>query len=329
MNTNSGKTTSPHAAADYVLTHCGNLKPREAVVVVCDDRTADIAALFAERVRFLGADATLHRVPAAPMHGTEPPSVVAQAMAGGDLIVGLTTMSMAHTRARGEACRNGARYLSMPDYSWALLTDACVLTDYRARAPLVRRIADLFTAGRRVHVTGPAGTDIRLNITGRRGNYCPGFVDAPGDLGSPPDIEANVSPIETDSEGEVVVDGSIPCREIGLLSSPVRLLVERGRIVRIDGDPAVVTLLTRLFDDVGDDRSKVLAECGVGLNPDALLQGLMLTDEGAFGCLHFGFGANSTVGGTNEVPFHLDFVFRAGNLTVDGQPVFEKGQLIP
>lgn len=320
---------SRDAAADYVLEHCGSLKAGESVVVVCDDRTTDIASLFAARATGKGAAATLHHAPAAPMHGTEPPPPIGRAMAKADLILGLTTMSMAHTKARGEACRNGARYLSMPDYTWDLLTDRCVLTDYRSRAPVVRRIADLFTAGSRMHVTGPSGTDIRLNIAGRRGNYCPGFVDAPGDLGSPPDIEANVSPVETDSEGVVVVDGSIPCREIGLLTSPVRLTVEKGRIVRFAGDAAVVSRLEKLFTDVGDERSKVLAECGVGLNLDAVLQGLMLTDEGAFGCLHFGFGANSTVGGTNEVPFHLDFVFRAGNLSVDGHPVFENGRLLP
>ncbi len=44
-----------------------------------------------------------------------------------------------------------------------------------------------------------AGTDIRIAIDGRIGNACPGCVLGPGDLGSPPDIEANVSPLENGS----------------------------------------------------------------------------------------------------------------------------------
>ena len=31
----------------------------------------------------------------------------------------------------------------------------------------------------------------------------------PGELGSPPDIEANICPIESSTNGQVIIDGSI------------------------------------------------------------------------------------------------------------------------
>ena len=313
---------------DHLLIHCGDLTNGMGIVIVCDDATADMAELFADRARRVTKDVSLQVAPGIAMHGHEPPPSVADAMAGADLIVGLTTMSMAHTQARHRAAQRGARYLSMPDYSWDLLNDPSIRTDYRARAPVVRKIANLFTAGSQVHVTSPAGTGIRLDITGRIGNNCPGFVDTPGSLGSPPDIEANVSPIENSAEGIVVVDGSIPCREVGLVDTPVILHVREGHIVRFEGPRTVVDTLERMFDDVGDDKARVLAECGVGLNKDAVLQGIMLTDEGAFGCMHFGFGANATVGGANDVPFHLDFVFRSASMSIDGHPVLENGNIV-
>ena len=263
------------------------------------------------------------------MHGQEPPRAIAGAMLDADLILGMTRMSMAHTQARLAATNRGARYLSMPDYDLPLLHNPAVTTDFHAAAPRVSRFAAALDRGAHVRVTTERGTDVELNIAGRRANFCPGFVDAPGALGSPPDIEANISPVETDSNGVIVVDGSIPCREIGLLSTPVTLDVRDGKIREITTETkALLALLLTIFGRVGSANAYVLGECGIGLNPAAQLTGNMLTDEGAFGCVHFGFGSNATVGGTNDVPFHLDFVLREPTLAVDGEILIDKGDVV-
>ena len=263
------------------------------------------------------------------MHGQEPPRAIAGAMLDADLILGMTRMSMAHTQARLAATNRGARYLSMPDYDLPLLHNPAVTTDFHAAAPRVSRFAAALDRGAHVRVTTERGTDVELNIAGRRANFCPGFVDAPGALGSPPDIEANISPVETDSNGVIVVDGSIPCREIGLLSTPVTLDVRDGKIREITTETkALLAQLLTIFGRVGSANAYVLGECGIGLNPAAQLTGNMLTDEGAFGCVHFGFGSNATVGGTNDVPFHLDFVLREPTLAVDGEILIDKGDVV-
>ena len=148
-------------------------------------------------------------------------------------------------------------------------------------------------------------------------------------MGSPPDIEANISPVEADSNGIIVVDGSIPCREIGLLSDPVTLEVRNGKIHEIVTESeAMLGLLLTIFARTASAKAYILGECGIGLNPAAELTGNMLTDEGAFGCMHFGFGSNATVGGTNDVPFHLDFVLREPTLAVDGEILIDKGDVV-
>jgi leucyl aminopeptidase (aminopeptidase T) len=251
-------------------------------------------------------------------------------MADADLVVGLRRMSMAHTKARQAASACGARYLSLPEYSLELLANPALLVDFRARLPLTRAIADAFTAGGTVRVMTARGTNMVLGIAGRIGNCCPGLVEEPGSLGSPPDIEANVSPVETLSEGIAVIDGSIPCPEVGLLTESVTLHVSSGRITRFESiDPRLVERLEALFAAVGDDKAYVLAECGIGLNDRAELNGTMLIDEGTFGCVHFGFGSNATVGGVNDVPFHLDFVMRNASLSIDGRPILENGKFCP
>ena len=54
----------------------------------------------------------------------------------------------------------------------------------------------------------------------------------------------------------------------------------------------------------------------------------MLTDEGASGTMHFGFGSNITVGGLNDVPFHLDFVLKNPSIFVDNNLVIKNGKPI-
>lgn len=319
---------SDNVIADHILIHCGSLKPDEALVIIGDETTREIVDLIAQRADKITHSIVLHQIETANMHGQEPPLDVSDAMADADLIIGMTAMSLAHTRARHQANLNGARYLSMPDYSWDLFRDPSILTDYQAEEPIVQKVADLLGLGTMVHVTTAAGTDIRMNIAGRLGNSCPGFVSRPGTLGSPPDIEANVAPLEDGANGVVVVDGSIPCHELGLLETPITLQVRDGRIVHIDGDRETVATLERLFSAAGTDDTRILAECGIGMNRNAKLQGNMLTDEGAFGCVHFGFGANATIGGKNHVPFHLDFVFRDASLRVDDIVILENGALV-
>ena len=64
----------------------------------------------------------------------------------------------------------------------------------------------------------------------------PGFVKNKGDLGSPPDIEANIAPLENSANGVIIVDGSIPFTDFGLLHKPITLEIKDGKISKISGN---------------------------------------------------------------------------------------------
>ncbi len=322
---NSAENEKARAGARHLVRHCGGLIAGENVVVVSDPSTQAVGQLIAEEAQAAGGIVTWLEAPLLVMHGQEPGSEIAQAMLKANLILGLTSKSMAHTGARRAACNAGARYLSLPEYSLELLAEPAVKIDYMQAGAVAKRVADAFTNGRSARITTALGTDITLYFEGRIGNNCPGYVVLPGELGSPPDIEANVSPIENMSNGVVVVDGSIPYPGLGLLAQPIQLQVLDGSIVDIAGDEAIVRKLTDLFDSADPVKTRILAECGVGLNPLAKLSGIMLTDEGALGTMHFGFGSNATVGGQNDVHFHLDFVFTEPTLKIDGVVVLNEG----
>lgn len=313
----------------HIIEHCGSLKSGEKALIVCDPTTEDLANVFFDQAKKISSQIKKLVIPTAKFHGTEPPSDVAEEMSKANLIMGVTTFSMAHTQARINATKNGGRYLSLPEYSWGLLEDPCVQFDFKSQAHVVRAVTDAFTNGKKLKVTTKLGTNITMEIEDRVGNYCPGFVDEQSKLGSPPDIESNVSPIEDASEGIVIVDGSITCPEIGLLKTPVELVVKQGKIVEFKSEnKTYVDILNKMFASIGSDKAYVLAECGIGFNPLAKLQGIMLTDEGAADCVHFGFGSNYTVGGKNKVPFHLDFVFRDATVNIDGKNIIVDGKVV-
>lgn len=311
----------------HILQHCGSLVSGESIVIICDPSTRDLAKLFKQQADAITRKATLQEMPIAKTHGQEPPVGIKEAMLSVNLILSLCKFSLAHSQARIDAGKKGARFLSLPLYDWELLSDPAITFDFKSQAPIVRFVTDAFTNGKIATVTTDNGTGITLSIDGRIGNYCPGFVDDTSLLGSPPDIESNVSPVEDKSDGTVVVDGSITCPEIGLLTSQVTFTVRNGRITNFASDnKEYVNILDKMFGEK-DSKRRVLAECGVGLNPAAKLTGTMLTDEGAMGCMHFGFGSNYTVGGKNKVDFHLDFVFKQASLFVDGEPIIINGEI--
>lgn len=312
-------------AINNVAFKCGGLKHDDDVLILCDITTRQIANEFYKCIASTHSAVSLLEIPELPNHGAEPSVNAKVAMCSASLILCLCKYSLAHTRARLDAASAGARFLSLPLYDFSLLEDESLRIDYHAQSQRVRNFANAFTLGREIHITSSAGTDIKLRIDGRKGNYCPGLVVDPGDLGSPPDIEANISPLEGGSNGVVVVDGSITMPGFGLLSDPVVLEVRAGKVVEFrSANARYVEVLNQIFGDVNSLR-RVVAECGVGLNPAAKLTGSMLTDEGALGCMHFGLGSNSTVGGMNEVDFHLDFVFKQSTLSVDGKKLIDLG----
>ena len=103
------------------------------------------------------------------------------------------------------------------------------------------------------------------------------------------------------------------------------LIVENGLVVKVIGEQS--NLLNEIFDRLGDPATRVVAEFGIGLNPRAKLCGKMLPDEGSLGTAHVGIGSNITIGGRNNVPFHLDHILKKANISIDDEIIMYNGVL--
>ena len=142
---------------------------------------------------------------------------------------------------------------------------------------------------------------------------------AGGTLGSPPDAEVNIAPLEETAARRTGRGWQHSgAAKSGWFSSPLTLKIEAGRIARVVGPSEQVSVLEGVLDKLGDPHTRWLAEFGIGLNSLANLSGHMLEDEGCAGTVHFGFGSNATIGGSIRVPFHLDFIIRAATVQADG-----------
>jgi leucyl aminopeptidase (aminopeptidase T) len=68
-----------------------------------------------------------------------------------------------------------------------------------------------------------------------------------------------------------------------------------------------------------------VAELGVGTNDRAILTGQILEDEKILGTVHVAFGNNASMGGTVEVPFHVDGILLEPTLELDGTIILDRG----
>ena len=70
-----------------------------------------------------------------------------------------------------------------------------------------------------------------------------------------------------------------------------------------------------------------MAELGIGTNEEAIVTGNILEDEKILGTAHVAFGASAAIGGTVQVPVHLDCVVLEPTVEVDGRPLVDAGEL--
>ena len=309
-------------AVSAIVRDCLAVQEGEEVLVVANPATIGLGERLRGEAGRAGADAVLALIGERASHGTEPPASVAAAMSAADVVICPTNQSLSHTEARRNATERGVRIATMPT-----ATEELVARVMSADVEGLRRrgaaIAELLTAGAEARITDANGSDLRLGLGEREGILDAGDLSAPGAFGNLPCGEGFIAPIEGTGEGKLVIDGTIAA--IGRVAEPVELAIEAGHLVGASG--ADGERLMELLTVHGEDGTNV-AELGIGTNERAILTGNLLEDEKILGSCHVAFGASAAIGGTVQVPVHLDCVVMKPDVSVDGEPLVRAGELL-
>ena len=153
------------AAAAQAALDCLGVNPGDHVLALCNERERGIAQALALASQSRASAVRLIEYPTLSRNGEEPPADVAQAMLEASAVFATTTYSISHTKARLAATACGARIASMRGFDDA--SAGAMAVDYRLLRTTGAHLAAALTAADSCRITSPAGTDVRLSITGQ------------------------------------------------------------------------------------------------------------------------------------------------------------------
>jgi aminopeptidase len=307
-------------AVRAVVRECLGVKGGEEVLVVADPVTRRIGERLRDEAGEAGGEAVLTVISERPSHGAEPPRSIAEAMAASDVLLAPTVQSLSHTAARKRATDNGARAATLPGVTEEMLARA-MSADMEGLRRKGHAVAAALDAASEARITDANGTDLVLDLSGRDAIPDAGELTEPGAFGNLPCGEGFISPVGGD--GTLVVDGSLA--GIGRVEEPVELVVEGGHLTSARGGQGMAFM--DLLTAHGEDGTNV-AELGIGTNEKAILTGEILEDEKIAGSCHVAFGASAGIGGTVQVPVHLDVIVMKPSVELDGEAIVRDGELL-
>jgi leucyl aminopeptidase (aminopeptidase T) len=303
----------------------GAVKPGMEVLVLFDLFTEHNVAPLAIAINEAGAGLHLLQIEGSAKHGRQLSKVVAEAMKAADLVIALTRANAAHTDARQQATRAGVGVIVLPESHGAdfFLADGWD-ADFISLRPKIEGLAAALTAASTARVTTALGTDITMSIEGRHGRALHGFANTK-DISAGYCLESSLAPVEGTAEGVIVVNASIPGVAL-IREQPVRIRFEKGLAVAIEGG-IEADKFRALLESFNDPLVYNLGELGVGMNPQCVLDGTMLSDESVYGSIQLALGTSAYIGGTVKAAAHYDTIVTDATLELDGRVILRGTEL--
>ncbi|MFH8080876.1 MAG: aminopeptidase [Candidatus Aenigmatarchaeota archaeon] len=304
--------------AYVAVKQCMKIKKGEKVLIITDEKMNQSLPRYIEEVCLQqGARVTLIKIKPLERNGQEPEDDVAKLMKEFDAEFLITSKSLSHTKSRKEACKAGARIASMPGITEFSFTEGGLTANYNTVKKLCLKMFDKLKNARKLEVKSINGTHLILEIGDYVIDIDEGLYHHPGNFGNLPAGEVCTSPNDFSVNGKLVID------KMGRYGENIMVEIENSIVTKISGSP----LLESEFEILGE-KSRIVAEVGIGTNPKAKIIGNVLEDEKVFGTMHIAFGNNMSFGGKNDVQFHQDGIIIKPTLIVDGNNVMNNGKWV-
>lgn len=315
--------------AEIVIRNWLQAKPEDVLHFITDETKLREAEALSRATEAFGAVPRVSVLHADSIQSGDSIEEIRQIMSYATAIVGATNYSFITTNAVSYALGHGARFLSLPlstNDGSSLLEQDFLRMDPEKAASLAGPMLQSLRRADHIHVTTRLGTDVRFGIRGRRPGLFNGVAARPGVCASA-SFEVYIPPVETETSGRVVLDGSMGY--IGLVREPLELRFERGRLVDI-ADTADGRRLRAYIESFGDGEMYCAAEFGIGLNQISRCRGVSyIEDESAYGTFHIGFGRNLALGGGHDAGGHFDIVVHDPTIAAGGEVIMRDGRAEP
>jgi len=293
------------------------LKPSDRVLVVQDPKCEKCSQAFFEAARAEGCATTAYVLPDQGRPLKAMPDDMAATIEGQDVVINVMSGSSDEVPFRIEWLtlleKRGLRVGHSPNIHEDMMDGGPMDVDYGLMVDQAERLIAALDEAVSVRITAPGGTDVTLDLQGRR--FVTDVKITETEKGcNLPCGEVYCAPVEDGADGVVVADGSIGGE--GPPPSPVTLEVRAGRVTAVRcADPQWQERITQLLDT--DAGARTIAELGIGLNPKARLVGIMLEDEKAYRTAHIAFGDNiGFPGGVSKSTTHIDYLVHRPTIVV-------------
>jgi len=301
------------------------VQPGENVVITGDTSSdSRVVNAVAQAVYALGAHPVVIWYETQPDAQMEPPAPVAAALREADVWFEFGVQYILYTEARKQATAAGCRHACYGGMDVEMMVRTIGRVDQQAMAELGRRLRDLCTAAEVVRVTDPNGTNLVCPVDRNPPIYLPGTGQPGAGYSQMLGGQASFSALVDEINGTIVFDGAIwPPAELGPLSQPVRLTIERGYVTEIEGGHEA-RVFERWLASFNNRQMYRIAHLSFGFNPGVRrISGRIVEDERVFGCLDIGIGPQSL-----GAPSHTDGIILRPSIVADGVEIEREGRYV-
>jgi hypothetical protein len=224
-----------------------------------------------------------------------------------------------------------ARVISITNTRTETLTEGGALEDPNDMKKRIEKFDKTMEGVEKVRITSDLGTDLTVKL--KKGTLMKesGIINEPGRVQNFPSGEYCYSVDIPETNGVYVVDGAVGM--IGRVDSPIKITIENGVAVKIEGGESAEKIKKILEDNEKDYKSKnpedinasafKIAEFSFGMNSKAFAYNekgekispvTSLEGEKGLGTIHIALGKNSLFNvhkedpDYNNVSIHIDFV---------------------
>ena len=311
-------------ASRIAILNCMGAKKNEKILIITDEVKREIGYSLFNNSIALGFNSLLVEMKPLTTNGEEPSQDIAKLMQNFDIVLCPTSKSLTHTNARREAASKGSRVATFPGITEDVMIRG-LNADYKKISKLSFKVKNILDNGDYVKITSPSGTNLSFSIKGRKAIASSGLFHKKGEGGNLPTGETFLAPVEGSANGTLIIDGSIA--GFGIIENiNLKVIIRDGFASKITGGKLAVRV-NSMLNKFGK-YARNIAEFGIGTNHKAKLSGVLLEDEKVLGTIHIAFGNNLTMGGSVNVPIHIDGVVKKPTVLLDDRLIMVNGKLL-